>query len=470
MISKQADFFQGEVPEVIKDLIWDDEKGFFENSLRWGGRGLMLVSGPLAILNVAAGMMGIGLADVGRMLDEKLAGKDLSNINPSELAGQMADEMYPELEARAEVLRSGRVVLAAEPAKQPAGTPKSKITFEAAQPTTNVKTKAPAPVEFEAAQPAGGPKARAPAPIELPGGEILPPWTQRQKQPFADKPTESPAASKSVPLAQERAKMEIRDEFDRRKHLRRREYAGLTFDQQLKLREIDQAEAASAHERKKDLDRHHAEMEHGKFLRDRESMEHQIRTKYEIEDRYLKEKQKFDLQRELVMGKITPEQHRLMVAAISGTPMSYDELERAKKNMSRAEREELKKRLDMRNAEHRQTLKHRADFQKQELRQARLMAAARGGDAGLISMFKGKVGKLGLAAALAAVIFAGFKAMKGGGASRATAPSAPSAQYTSPPATQYNSPRARGKTPSSNKRSRSMSQHINTELKSILGD
>ena len=138
--------------------------------------------------------------------------------------------------------------------------------------------------------------------------------------------------------------------------------------------------------------------------------------------------------------------------------------------MSKIERAEVKRQLELDRMKHRQIMKHRAEFKKQDLKNAKLMAAAGRGESGLMSIFKGKVGKLGVAAALAALLFAGFKAMTGqqkgysGQAISPTVTNEPSRQTVRPSKPPTTTPH------STNKGSRNMGQYINKELKSILGD
>lgn len=457
MIQKNADLFQGGLPEPIKDLLWDDESGLFENLFRWGGRGLMFVSGPLAILNVAAGFMGAGLDDIGRAIDQKLQGRPMSELDPKRLAKELVDENFSGLEARAEVLLSGIVSLGAKPEEWiPPVRPKG-ISFEAGQPVPTPKSKskpkaAPAPVDFGASP--SKPKT-APSPVDFAG---VPP------QPAPQNPDER--------LEFERAKARIKDEGLGAQHKRRMEYVGLSFDQQVQLRKIDQLEADAALDRKKAYDEHHAKMSEATFARDRDAMEHQIKTKYDIEEQYKRDRQKFDLHRDLIAGKITPEQHKLLISSLVAEPLSYKDIEKAKKGMSKAQRDIFEKQLKQNELVHKQNLRQRAEMGKVDMRNAKLMGAARAGDKGLLRVFSRGVGKAGLVAALAAIIYAGFQLL-----SAPSSPSfAPGPQGQSAPMARHKDPEIRPgadvqpKPAPSNKRPRSISRNVNEELRNILGD
>lgn len=461
MIQREAEFRLDSIPEPIKDLIWDDQDGFFENAFRWGGRSLLFVApGPIAIMHTVAGMMGIGLSELGQVLDEKIAGKPLTQSNLVKLATEIADTILPKLEARAAMAETGIVSLAAEPG--------SKITFETAPPA---KTK-PAPVLLDPEQPVPGrPKPRVPAPVELPPLVKAPADSTTEQK--SQKPKKAPTLKELDPLGFEKARMEIRDEFKQKEHARRLEHSRLSLKDQLLLRQIDEAQAKAALERKKELDTHHAKMENEKFMRDRASMEHQIKTKYEIEQKFATQKQLFDLDKQLILKQITPEQHKLLSAVLNGQPVSDKDLKKAHKSMSRAERDELKRRLEARNVQQKHELAHREKMSKVELRNAKLMAAARGGNKGLISAFKAGVGKAGLVAAIVAILFAGLQML---GKRESPMPLAgkvsnPSSVVDRVPSGE---PRDRsapsGVKPSAAKgKPKSLSKHINNELNSILG-
>jgi hypothetical protein len=159
----------------------------------------------------------------------------------------------------------------------------------------------------------------------------------------------------------------------------------------------------------------------------------------------------------------------MLLSSINLAPISYKDMEKAKKGMSKAQRDAFDNQLKQNELSHKQNLKHRAEMQKVDMRNAKLMGAARAGDKGLLSAFRGGIGKAGLAAALAAIIYAGFQML--------SAPqSAPSFQGHEVPMARHQRPDDVGRPdrapsqPPSNKRSRSISKNINKELKNILGD
>ncbi len=108
------------IKDMIKDMIWDDQKGFFENLLGyapylsfalpgWGG----IVYGTLtAALNVA----GLGLDDLGRKIDQVISGKDLDSLDFDEVAKQVTADLGLDEKVATSFaigLRQGRMVFAA---------------------------------------------------------------------------------------------------------------------------------------------------------------------------------------------------------------------------------------------------------------------------------------------------------------------------------------------------------------------
>jgi hypothetical protein len=455
----------GSLPEPIKDLLWDDEKGFFENSLRWGGRGLMFVSTPLAIINVAAGALGISLQDIGRTIDAVVTNSPSGN--PTQIAEIVFNDLASKFSKKAGAESINLVIQAADPAETKSRVP---ISFEAEQPN-GTKKPVPKTISFEAEQPVAKRKP-APKPVLFPTDST----DTVHNQPSPDNKNSPSPKESNRQLALEQEKMRLRDEADQRKHQRRLQYVDKTFEQQKLLRELDQDAVREANKGKAELAAHHAKVEEAKFSRDRAAMEHQIRTKFEIENKYLRDQKLFDLHRQLILGQITPEQHKVLSAALTNTPISDRDLKQARKSLTRAEREQLQNRLKIQTEEMKHAAKNKELLQRQELKHARLMHGARHGNSGLLSLFSGKVGKAGMIAALAAIIFAGLKVMNSSGETnvprtRMEIEESPISEaddtiQDAATDTDMHSPSES----SSNKNIRNISTHVNSELKDILGD
>lgn len=407
MISRQADIFPGELPEPVKDLLWDDEIGFFQNALRWGGRALWVAPWSWMILNTVAGLAGYGLEDLGKYIDDRLAGVDPATADPKALADKLTEELYPKLEARAGLLQKGIIITGAK---------SDPITFESTQPD----------------------------PTEQSAPSVLAPPLPQPQQPL-------PPQSKDEPHSPDEE--------------------SLGRKEKIKAKYKKKIEKAKAKEKMR-VDEAHATTEADKFHRERTYMEEQLKFKNGLEGEARRDAANIQFHKELAEGKYKSKAAAQIVhSAINGNYLSSQELDRLYKSIDKGEREAVKKKLEFENMKHKQDMRHAAERAKFDLKNAKVTAAAQRGESKLLSVFKGRVGKIGVAAAIAALLFAGFKSMTGKSHSSSGQPTSPAAEQEQPRQTTRPSkaPASKQHT-TSNKSSHSMSEYVNTELKSILGN
>lgn len=390
MISKTAFDLPPEASEALQDAIWDDDSGLFENLFRWGGRALMFASGPLAIANVVAGMLGYGLQDIGKEIDVIVKGKDLASIDPKQIAEEFVNRHSAQLEAKASILSSGKIVLAAVPKP--------------------VELARPRPIEYAVPQPVDlGPPLAKKKKITFEGT----PQVQRKtsisdsvsNEPEQTRPTGGDLAPKSKP-EQSRSEREIQQ------HNLRLERA----NQNALLRQ--QTEKAN-----------------------RSATEHELSLKEKLEIEKHKIKRELDLDHEREMRKMrgepaTPEEHAKARA------LKFEEAKKARE-------------LAL----------------KQERQMAKIRAGASSGNLGIMSIFKSKIGKYGVIAALAALIYTALKATHGG----TTIPTDSGMREAKTQPAAIEQPAQIGKTkpvsrPTSNKNTRRISDYANSEISNILGE
>jgi hypothetical protein len=498
MIDKNADIFEGKIPEFIQDMIWDDEHGFFENSLGLGAIGIGFVSGPLAILNVVAGILGIGVNDFGRRIDQALAGKPIDSIDPKGEAQRIVDKYFPEIEAKSHIRLLERVIIAAKPAPAdidfgdaPAPKKPSAIKFEAGQPSSVVKKPA---IRFDAGQPQreapapptknDGLKSKEPSSARKPGSfdeamararanvgdsAIADDSGAKAKKPKSQKIEEQEnKAAKNIEVLREKSRLDA----ERRQS---------DFSHAAELKKLDADADAKSHAMKLDYEEAHRKAKTAEYDSDRRAMEHQLSVKSKIEMQMLRDKQILEFNKQLLLGEITPEQHSLLSSSIKNEPISKKDLDVLKKTLSQKEQAALKRRLQEGrkiNDEALRNIKLRGSL---EARNARLLASAKSGNPGILSLFKGKIGKAGLVAAIAMIIFAGLKMIGDKSKDRtAIVPTQRTEQVSRRPSTDLESdlgltsgdiPSGAKQGPSrSLQRSDSAGHKVNKKLKSIFGE
>jgi len=87
--------------ETVSDLLWDKDAGPFENIFRWGDRALIFSGGGKAILLGSLYYLGIGLHDIGAIIDNKFGFKDISDVktaDPSAIADTVATTIWDKIE------------------------------------------------------------------------------------------------------------------------------------------------------------------------------------------------------------------------------------------------------------------------------------------------------------------------------------------------------------------------------------
>jgi len=515
MIDKHADIFPGELPETIKDILWDDEKGFFENALAWGG---WLLPAPIMIANVAAGMAGFGLSDFGRKIDEVLAGQDVSMISPRTVAEDIANSIYPAIEARAgSMLSDGMVVIAVKPAdvveeanrraryrriveEEGRGRP-SPITFEkpgegkaplvTLEPAQPAQTEVPKPVELPPTSTSTLPKKPVPSPIELDEGAQQKDELSRRKD---ERARERDVAKFEHEGEKENKKHKHEKKKEKKRSRHQKELLELRQTQTLERDEITSAhkrallaqeaqlralQEAQANAHREELAVIKARMTEAERAGNVERMSEVHREKYALEDRAVRTRSEFELHRELAAGNITKEQHGILVKQLHGIPASDQEIERARRSADAAQDHAWREKMKQQDLERKHSVKHHEELAKIDRKNAKLSAAARAGEPGLISVFKRGVGKAGLIAALIAIIAAGAQMISKGGGSHFPVPTTPSIPLTKTedddlptklrsrvkPLTQQKAPAAKP----AEKSKPDIRSNIDSELKRILG-
>jgi hypothetical protein len=412
MIEKDASIIPEEVSAPLKNMLWSDQRGFFENALGLGGHGLMFVSGPLAILNVVAGLMGGGLSDVGRVIDGMVAGKKPSEIDVNGLAKMVVDKVWPQINASASILEHGIVSLSASQ-KEESSPKKPTIRFE--QPgeaaerrylkivdeharARGAPSRRPAPV-FEPAQPPPS-KGVVPAPIIFDDDGIVKNQPQNRKVDDVNpKVTEIREKGRvNLEAIQEKSKAVI-------------EQSKLDHDNKLRTIELERKLDAERALDKERLEKSHAEARKAAARGDHAAMEHQIKLQSDIRDRDFIRNQKLSLTKDFISGALTPEQHGVMLNMLDGKSPTERELESARRSGTKANKQRFKQKVSETAELNKQAVKHRKAIRKAEGRNYRMWGAGARRAPGFMSYFGAKVGKAGILAAVIALIYAGIKSV-----------------------------------------------------------
>ena len=144
-----------DIEQKIRGFIWNPEAGVFENAFRWGDRLLIFSGGFKSLILGVLYFFGIGLSDIGKIIDEKVGTAPIHAIDPQTVGNQVADELWSKIEQTEKFssLRNRNIKVAAgDPIDPMAPIPPAKpaITFEAPKvaPTKNV-SKSPAQIQNE---------------------------------------------------------------------------------------------------------------------------------------------------------------------------------------------------------------------------------------------------------------------------------------------------------------------------------
>ncbi len=106
------------IHEVIKDMIWDERKGFFENLFEYIPYFTNLIPGGRLVNLVIMGALeavGYGPSDLGKKIDEIIGGRPIGSVDLKDVAQRATSELGLEKTATASIaiaMRNGMVVTA----------------------------------------------------------------------------------------------------------------------------------------------------------------------------------------------------------------------------------------------------------------------------------------------------------------------------------------------------------------------